>query len=590
MTKIITKKLNNNNFKLIEFYESRAKRLIPALATLCTTLIIFGWFFLAPEDYRKLAEHAASSINFTSNMTYSKEIDYFNPDSSEKWMLHTWSLSVEWQFYLIFPVILLLFNSINYFRSRLKGILFTLCLTSLTISLYFYFINEEKSYYFLTSRAWEMLAGSLTALININKRAFNNYAWSAFSIFSIIAFACAPKIDSIWPSPLTIIPIIATCIILLQNHNFKLYDNILIKEIGASSYSIYLWHWPIYVLINHLNLQDNLPALILGILLSGVIGFSSKKLIEDRFTHKKDDKIRPYIKYILLILVIHSTCMHIITHKGYPKRMHDSLERLGIDITQLEMASRENGFCFKNFNANRKLTSSDNEDKCWIGEKNTKDTILLFGDSFAGQWEPFWDDIGRSEGIKIRSVTTNWCYPSFNNNYTGPKSHPAYTQCLINRKFLKEHAKDFNTIILAGQWLQMHESGDIDSISEVLKYLTQSDVKVIVMPAPTIFDQDILSKFKFYNFNSLNFDISKLRKEKDEAATVLNNRIENEISGKGEFIERKFLFNQSDLTDKGIPYSLDGKHISIYGAHASYDKFKNTTKYNNLMSFIKNAP
>lgn len=587
MTKIITNKIKNRQFSLIEFYASRAKRLIPALAALCATLIVFGWFFLAPEDYRKLAEHVASSINFTSNLTYAKEVDYFDADSSEKWMLHTWSLSVEWQFYMLFPLIILLLSKLPI---SIHLILYALLTSSLCMALYFYITDIETSYYYLSSRAWEMLAGGLVAITNPKKHIFTKIRLETISIVAITAFACLPKTESTWPSPATIFPIFFTCIILLRNKQHHIYNNIAIKEVGASSYSIYIWHWPIYVLINHLNLQGNNLALVTGLIFSLVAGIISKKIIEEKFTHKKDNQTKSIIKYILLIAIIYAAGMHIVTSKGYPQRMEKSLEKLGIDLSQLDMPSRKNGFCFKNFNADKKSVPSEKETECWIGDSNAKETVLLFGDSFAGQWEPFWDDFGKHEGLKIRSVTTNWCYPSLNTNYTGPYTHPGYNQCLINRKYLKANAEKFDTIILAAHWLQVFEKGDLNSLSDVIETLKSKKLKVIIMPSPTIFDQNILSKFKFYNFNNLDFDIEKSHKEKDKVAEAINNNIEKEISGYGEFIKRENLFNFSQVTNQGIPYSLDGRHISIYGAHAAYDRFLNSDQYKNILGYIKNAP
>ncbi|MFT7682398.1 MAG: peptidoglycan/LPS O-acetylase OafA/YrhL, partial [Moritella dasanensis] len=105
MTGIIFKGLNTNSLNLAEFYLCRANRIIPPLALLCFTLLLFGWFLLPPMDYINLGMHAASSVSFLSNITYFYEADYFDAGAYEKWLLHTWSLSVEWQFYIIYPII-----------------------------------------------------------------------------------------------------------------------------------------------------------------------------------------------------------------------------------------------------------------------------------------------------------------------------------------------------------------------------------------------------------------------------------------------------------------------------------------------------
>lgn len=109
ITGIIFRGLQKNSFGLITFYKSRAKRII-ALAVMCCTLLVFGWFYLLPLEYSELGKHVASSLGFFSNFVYWSEAGYFTAGAHEKWLLHTWSLSVEWQFYMIYPIILLLLS------------------------------------------------------------------------------------------------------------------------------------------------------------------------------------------------------------------------------------------------------------------------------------------------------------------------------------------------------------------------------------------------------------------------------------------------------------------------------------------------
>ena len=106
MTGIIFRGIEQENFSILKFYVARANRIIPALAVLCLILLIFGWFYLTPLDYKSLGKHAATSVSFLSNIVYWRESGYFDAASHEKWLLHTWSLSVEWQFYIIYPLIL----------------------------------------------------------------------------------------------------------------------------------------------------------------------------------------------------------------------------------------------------------------------------------------------------------------------------------------------------------------------------------------------------------------------------------------------------------------------------------------------------
>ena len=108
MTRIILSALEMGRFSWQQFYLARARRIVPALLVLCLVLLFLGWWWLPAADYRLLATHAASALGFLSNLRFLKEAGYFDAASHDKWLLHTWSLAVEWQFYLLLPLLLLL--------------------------------------------------------------------------------------------------------------------------------------------------------------------------------------------------------------------------------------------------------------------------------------------------------------------------------------------------------------------------------------------------------------------------------------------------------------------------------------------------
>lgn len=158
MTGIIFSQLAKNQFSITAFYLARANRIIPALAFLCLVLLGLGWFYLSPDDYADLGKHAASSTVFVSNFVYWGEAGYFAAVAHEKWLLHTWSLSVEWQFYIAYPVILVLLSKILPLR-----ILKIVILLAAVLGFVFCIIATGKwfvaAYYLLPMRAWEMLVG-----------------------------------------------------------------------------------------------------------------------------------------------------------------------------------------------------------------------------------------------------------------------------------------------------------------------------------------------------------------------------------------------------------------------------------------------
>ncbi|MGJ8758480.1 acyltransferase family protein [Acinetobacter sp. HC8-3S] len=131
MTQIIVSGLEKNSFSFIKFYISRANRIIPPLVVLSLIVGIIGWFTLTPQELKDYGKHASTSLGFISNIQYFRESGYFNTDSHEKLLLHTWSLSVEWQFYIILPIFLSIIHFLQ--KKSYSKLLILSCLTNFAI-------------------------------------------------------------------------------------------------------------------------------------------------------------------------------------------------------------------------------------------------------------------------------------------------------------------------------------------------------------------------------------------------------------------------------------------------------------------------
>jgi len=156
-----------NRFSCSAFYVSRVRRIFPALAVMCIACALWGWYFVLPRDYLANTRHKLEALLFVSNTAFSGELGYFDVASSTKPLLHTWSLSVEGQFYLFLPLLLVAIWRFNYKHSTTITLL--VFLASLAWCLFYSQIDAGGAFYQLTTRAWEFLAGSLLALFAIKK-------------------------------------------------------------------------------------------------------------------------------------------------------------------------------------------------------------------------------------------------------------------------------------------------------------------------------------------------------------------------------------------------------------------------------------
>ncbi|OBT12739.1 acyltransferase [Vibrio sp. UCD-FRSSP16_10] len=368
MTSIIFRGLENDNFSLFKFYVARANRIIPALAVLCLVLLVFGWFYLTPMDYRALGKHVASSMGFLSNIIYWRESGYFAAASHEKWLLHTWSLSVEWQFYIIYPIVLI---ALKKFLSitNIKRLLILGTLLGFALSVVATIKWPNPAYYLLPTRAWEMMFGGLAFLYPIalksNHKKIAEYTGLALILLSY-AFISS---DIAWPGHWALVPVFGAYLIIIANRQDSFVtNNSVFQALGKWSYSIYLWHWPIVVYINSLSNTKNQE--LYGITISILLGFLSVHLIESiKFSSFSSWRKLMYVKPIWLILFIGGLSSFVFLSKGvlfhYPKSVQN--------ITTQSLKEERWSQCHKGWD--------DKAPRCQYG--NGEVGAIVIGDSHA---------------------------------------------------------------------------------------------------------------------------------------------------------------------------------------------------------------
>lgn len=272
-----------NKFDVIEFYLARARRILPALIVLCICMQIIGWFYLSAPDYRMLGTHIITALVFISNIKFWREAGYFDMDSHEKLLLHTWSLSVEWQFYILFPLVLVVLWKLAPNRKFMGIMLMAGFLLSLITSVIMTSIKPSAAFYLLPTRAWEMLAGGLVYFyahrLVFNKNLSRGFELVGFGLILLSLFFFDSSTP--WPGYHALVPIIGSVLILLAGrHTSFLTGTRLAQWLGKTSYSVYLWHWPFSVALIFLELSDNWLAIFGALVMTLLFGWASWALIE----------------------------------------------------------------------------------------------------------------------------------------------------------------------------------------------------------------------------------------------------------------------------------------------------------------------
>ena len=283
MTSIVLSGLEHQHFSLRQFYIARARRIVPALLALLLILLALGWFYLATPDYQSLGAQATSAVGFFSNFHYWQSAGYFDAVADEKWLLHTWSLGIEMQFYLLYPLLALGLWKIKpgtrFFTTSL-GVIFVL---SLILSIIISYSHPVAAFYLLPTRAWELAAGGLVYLAQ--RHSFSKglncnliyLAGLALWLSSFIAITNATP----WPSAWALLPVVGTALIILSaNKSARLLTNPLLQWLGNISYSLYLWHWPIVVALYFSGQHNSWYWLAAGLVLSLIMGHLSWQFVE----------------------------------------------------------------------------------------------------------------------------------------------------------------------------------------------------------------------------------------------------------------------------------------------------------------------
>ena len=281
MTGIVARGLSKNEFSFISFYLARARRIIPALLFITLVLLLVGWFYLSPDDYVRLSREVDRALLFLSNNYFYKKSGYFDPDSHERLLLHTWSLSVEWQFYILYPVFLFFVSRIN--KKLVPISVVFILIISFCFSVFKSNIDSSYAFYMLPSRAWEMLLGGVAYYASVSKKYKPSNVWCQYlGLFFIVLSVFIYSPATVWPGIAALLPTVGTALVIYANKESFLTNNIVSQKLGDWSYSIYLWHWPFVVFLLLFDIEQSPLITVFLISLSVLFGALSYYFVESK--------------------------------------------------------------------------------------------------------------------------------------------------------------------------------------------------------------------------------------------------------------------------------------------------------------------
>lgn len=312
ITTIILSDQENGNFSIANFYERRIRRILPALFLVTLITIPFAWNLLPPDELKDYYQSVAAVSLFSSNILFWLESGYFDTLAELKPLLHTWSLAVEEQYYLVFPILIVLTWHLG--KRYILPMLGLLALLSLLLAQWASENNPSAAFYLLPTRFWELMIGSIAAFIMYYPHNFKkilNVSLTAKQFLSaiglILIFYAATYFNSRTPFPsvFALVPTVGAALIILYGLNGTLTNRLLCNSvlvwIGLISYSAYLWHQPVLAFARWYQLDKLSPLLLAALLmLSLVIAYFSWKYVERPFRKKHEISRKVVFKFAVI--------------------------------------------------------------------------------------------------------------------------------------------------------------------------------------------------------------------------------------------------------------------------------------------------
>ena len=419
ITGIIAPEMAEGRFSLIAFYERRIRRIIPCLMAVVGFCLVAAAILFLPGDFMSLSKSVIATVLFSSNILFWRQSWYFNAQMDLIPLLHTWSLAVEEQFYILFPPALAVLYRLG--RSKLVPIIAALAIASFLLNVWSVQKAPSFAFYMAPTRAWELLTGSLLALGFFPP--LRSKAWreglALIGIALIASAVCLFSARTPFPSYYALVPVLGTAFVIYASHDTtcgRILSLGPVVFIGLISYSLYLWHWPIMVFARY-YLIDELSGwnVIAVLLLSLCAAILSWRYIEMPFRRKGVVKRR-------FLFAAAPTAMLVLTTAGLAGLVSKGwASRVPADVAYLESFKNDSSLrrmdCHRFENSTVALSQS-----CVLGAPVPPE-FAIWGDSHAVELAFVLGQLAEQHQRSVMQVSYSSCPPVMGNGSSGCRKH-----------------------------------------------------------------------------------------------------------------------------------------------------------------------
>ena len=449
ITQILAAEIAAGTFSVLGFYDRRMRRILPALLTMLALVLLAGRSLLMPGDYATLATSTAGAAFGVSNFYFLNHTGYFDRAADFQPLLHTWSLAVEEQFYVVWPLLLLGLTRIGS-RFALAATLALAVAIGCAASIAYFGVEPKSAFYMALPRAWELGLGALLAFLPALPRRIGELATMAGLVLVATGFYLISPEH--FPGAPALLPCLGAALVVWPCARPTLSGRLLglLAPIGLISYSLYLWHWPIWVLFRAYlgnRMPDHTQAIVIAAA-SIIISTASYRYVEQPFRKRRWSAPRTVATGFAAIMTLFCAAMYIESADGLPQRIPPAglaMRSLAVmwdwPCKEVAIDTIPGGYCV--FGAP------------W---KTAKHKTLIWGDSHAQHFAPVVDAIN---GDSERSfLVYAGCSPALGNGHdifpAGAPQYPDYCRRLHANavKLLREEAA-IDQVILTSSWIEL---------------------------------------------------------------------------------------------------------------------------------------
>jgi peptidoglycan/LPS O-acetylase OafA/YrhL len=476
---ITTKILNGiqaNSFSLVSFYEMRIRRIVPALfSVVLFTLIVGGWLYSA-VDYEELGKSAIATTFSLANYLFWSQAGYFERPSVLKPLLHTWSLSIEEQFYLFLPILLVVIS--RYLKSKFSSALLILAGISFIASVYVLYQDASAAFYFAHLRAWEFLIGGLLLHNTTRLKTWHKEVLSFMGLAMILVAVFSYSAETSFPGQMALLPVSGAALIIYCGKQYQPFVSKILNLkplvfIGKISYSLYLWHWPLIVFLRYYLIREATAFdILLWFIVTFILSYFSWKFIETPFrvrTNLVRPKIFIFAASFLILNVIFSSAVYF--YQGFPSRFENDRQALS-PVSDWDYEANQWIKCFAREENNYHFPRID--DTCLLGDGKREPSFFLWGDSHADAMSASLNASALRTGVTGRVIGGSGCPPLLQINFSvGPTMEYCFRQNERIVNYIEQHP-EYKTIVLSSRWAlytngtrYKTEEGSVPTLSDI---------------------------------------------------------------------------------------------------------------------------